>query len=80
MPTLTIKGLPDPIYKRLKANAASHRRSLNSEIITCLERAVNATRLDPSAWAAEAKAFRESLTITPMTDRELREARRAGRA
>lgn len=80
MPTLTIKGLPDPIYERLKAQAEAHRRSLNSEIIVCLERAVSATRFDPGAWLAEAQAFRDSLTIEPMTDQELREARRAGRA
>jgi len=80
MPTLTIKGLPDPIYARLKAQADAHRRSLNGEIIICLERAVSATRFDPSAWLAEARAFRDSLTIKPLTDRELREARQAGRA
>jgi plasmid stability protein len=40
MPTLTIKGLPDPLYPRLKQQAEAHRRSLNREIIVCLERAV----------------------------------------
>ena len=44
MPTLTLKGLPDPIYERLKAQAAANRRSLNGEIIMCLERAVRAAR------------------------------------
>jgi antitoxin FitA len=80
MPTLTIKGLPDPIYERLKAQADAHRRSLNGEIIVCLERAVSATRLDPVAWLAEAREFRQSLKIQPMTDRELRVARETGRA
>jgi len=80
MPTLTIKGLPDPIYERLKAQAEAHRRSLNGEIIMCLERAVSATRLDPATWLAEARAFRESLEIEPLTDRELRAARQVGRA
>jgi plasmid stability protein len=80
MPTLTIKGLPDSVYERLKALADAHRRSLNGEIIVCLERAVSATRFDPVAWLAEVKAFREGLNIEPLTDRELREARQAGRA
>ena len=80
MPTLTIKGLPDPIYQRLKEQADAHRRSLNGEIIVCLERAVSATRLDPLAWLSEARAFRQSLQIKPLTDRDLRAARRAGRA
>lgn len=80
MPTLTIKGLPDPIYERLRAQAEANRRSLNGEIIVCLERAVGATRFDPDAWLAEARGFRESLTIEPMTERALREARQGGRA
>ena len=37
MPTLTIKGMPDALYRRLKRRAAEHRRSLNGEILYCLE-------------------------------------------
>ncbi|MDX2206493.1 MAG: Arc family DNA-binding protein [Gemmatimonadales bacterium] len=80
MPTLTIKGLPDPIYERLKAQADAHRRSLNGEIIMCLERAVSAARFDSEAWLAEVRTFREGLSLEPLTDRELRDARQAGRA
>lgn len=80
MPTLTIKGLPDPLYRRLKQQAEAHRRSLNSEIIVCLERAVGAGGLDPRSWLAQARAFRERLHLRPLTARQLRAARRAGRA
>ncbi len=80
MPTLTIKGLPDPIYRRLKEQADAHRRSLNGEIIVCLERAVGASRTDPGAWLSAAQAFRERLRLQPLTDHELRTARQAGRA
>ena len=40
MATLTIKNLPDSLYRRLKEKAAEHRRSLNSEAILAVERAV----------------------------------------
>lgn len=80
MPTLTIKGLPDPLYRRLKQQAAAHRRSLNGEIIRCLERATGAGRVDPRTWLAQAGAFRDGLDLAPLTARELREAREAGRA
>jgi plasmid stability protein len=80
MPTLTIKGLPDAVYERLKEQAETHRRSLNGEIIVCLERAVSATRFDAATWLAEARAFRQELAITPLSDAELRAARQAGRA
>lgn len=80
MPTLMIKGLPDTVYERLKAQAYAHRRSLNGEIIVCLARAVGAARFDPAPWLAEARTFRETLSIKPLTDRELRAARHNGRA
>ena len=80
MPTLTIKGLPDPLYRRLKQQAEAHRRSLNGEIIFCLERAVGATRPEPRAWLAQAVAFRERIGGRALSDRQLRAARQAGRA
>lgn len=80
MPTLTIKGLPDPLYRRLKQQAEAHRRSLNGEIIVCLERAVGAARPEPRTWLAQARALRERLRVRPLTDRQLRAARQAGRA
>ena len=80
MPTLTIKGLPDPLYRRLKQQAEAHRRSLNGEIIVCLERAVGASQPDPRTWLAEARALRDRLQLRPLTDRQLRAVRWAGRA
>jgi len=80
VPTLTIKGLPDPVYRRLKQQAEAHRRSLNGEIIVCLERAVAAERVDPAVWLAEARAFRQRSAVRPLSARQLSAARQAGRA
>ena len=80
MPTLTIKGLPDSVYEQLKAQAEAHRRSLNGEIIVCLERVVGATPFDPAEWLAEARALRQGIKRRPLSGRELRAAREAGRA
>ena len=38
MATLTIKNIPDEVYEQLKQRAARHRRSVNSEVIVCLEK------------------------------------------
>jgi plasmid stability protein len=35
--TITLKSIPDDIYQRLKLSAEANRRSLNSEVIACLE-------------------------------------------
>jgi plasmid stability protein len=79
MPGLTIKGLPDPLYRRLKKRAVAHRRSLNSEILVCLEQAVAAEPVDPEAILAKADALRQRLRLPRLTDARLRAAKAAGR-
>lgn len=79
MPNLTIKGIPDQLYKQLKHRAARHRRSLNSEIICCLEHTVSLTTVDPEAWLVGADRLRTKLGLTPVTDDSLSEAKQAGR-
>lgn len=79
VPTLTIKGLPEPIYRRLKAQAETNRRSLNGEIIACLERSVGAAPFDAAAWLADIESFHRRSGVPPMSDADLRAARRLGR-
>jgi hypothetical protein len=80
MPTLTIKGMPPELYRRLKRQAEAHRRSLNGEIIVCLERGVGAGPIDAEAWLREAGALRARLALEPLGRRELQAAKTAGRA
>ena len=80
MPALTIKGLPDGVYRRLKANAVRHRRSLNSEVITCLERSLAFPERSPEDTVAALRRFHETLRGTPaLTDAFLRRAKSTGR-
>src|SRR5690606_19292025 len=44
MPILTIRNVPDELYGRLKASASERRRSLNSEVIECLQVGLAARR------------------------------------
>jgi len=61
MATLTIKNVPDPLVRRLKARATLHRRSLNREVIACLEALVQAAPVDPEALLARAREVRRAL-------------------
>ena len=79
MPNLTIKGLPAALYQRLKRRAAKHRRSLNSEVIVCLEQATNVPTLDPEAWLAGAARLRKRLDLSPVSEGTLRRAKAIGR-
>ncbi|WP_412458336.1 FitA-like ribbon-helix-helix domain-containing protein [Nitrosomonas europaea] len=53
--------MPDDVYERLKAAAEIHRRSLNSEIIVCLETVLMPTRISPSERLERARQLRAGL-------------------
>ena len=81
MATLTIKNLPDSLYRRLKEKAAEHRRSLNSEAILAVERAVaDSGAREPDEIIASLRRARARLDRVFVTDSALRGARRDGRA
>ena len=79
MPTLSIKGMPDPLYLRLKERAAENRRSLNSEILVALEQVVAPAPPDPQALLMRVDALRSKLRVAPLTDARLRAAKAQGR-
>ena len=78
MATMTVKDVPDKLHRRLKARAAAHRRSLNSEIIASLEAAAGVQKLDHDALLARAASLR-SLVRGSLTDSDLASLRTAGR-
>ncbi len=59
MATITIKNIPEPIYKTLKALAAENHRSINSEVINLIDKATKSTKIDPRQHLVLAKRFRE---------------------
>jgi len=38
VPAITVKNIPETLYENLKFAAQVHHRSINSEIIACLEK------------------------------------------
>ncbi len=79
MATITVKNIPDDLYEQLKSRAATNRRSINSEVIVCIERAVRARRVDPEAALARARQLREATAGYGTSDEEFDAAKRAGR-
>ncbi len=77
--TLTLKNIPDEIYVRLKASAASHRRSMNSEAIVCLESVLLPGRATADDVIARARALRDSLPKGKFAARDIDAFKRAGR-
>ena len=79
MPSLTIKKLPARLHARLKRQAADHRRSINSEAIECLEKALVSAPIAPDDFLARVREHRDSLTRIWVTEKDLKKAKNWGR-
>ncbi len=79
MPTLTVKNIPADLYEKLKQSAVRNHRSINSEIIVCIEQAVSSQAIDPETMLARARQLREKTAGYTITDDEINQAKSAGR-
>ena len=78
--TLTLKNIPDEVYERLKLAAESHRRSLNSEILVCLESVLMPERISPADRLARARALRSPTAKASFTAQDIDAMKREGRS
>lgn len=79
MATLNIKNVPDELYARLKGRASTHRRSINSEAIVCLEESLCPRRVESSEILARVDRLRDEIKLPPLTDEFLDQAINWGR-
>lgn len=69
MPTITVKNIPPDLYERLKQCAKANRRSINSEIIVCIEQAVGGRKAQPEDVLGRARKLREKTEGHLITER-----------
>ena len=79
MATFTVKNIPDELYTRLKSVAVINRRSINSEIIMCIERAVVSRQINPIEVLENARQLRKLTANHPIRDEEFNQAKAEGR-
>ena len=79
MATVTVKNIPDELYARLKSVAEINRRSINSEIIMCIEHAVVSRQIDPKKILENARHLRKITANHPIGDEEFNQAKTEGR-
>ncbi len=79
MASLTLKNIPQPLLRQLKDQAARHRRSLNHEVIVCLESLTQSVVVDADSLLAKARQIRRTPKKTRLTDRTLILLKAAGR-
>jgi len=80
MASITIKNIDPELYERLKRQATEHRRSINNEVIVCLERSLVCYPL-PSAdeLIEESRKIREMTVGYKITNEEIDRMKREGR-
>jgi len=79
MPNITVKGIPEELYDRLKRRAAEEHRSLNGQVIACLERELLAEKPDPEALLQKIDSLRQKLFLKTGSTKDLQKAKESGR-
>jgi hypothetical protein len=79
MPSFTLKNIPQDLYELLKRSADANRRSINSELLVCVERALGVRPADADELLAQARAVRPAVGDAPLTAAEVTAAKRQGR-
>ncbi len=78
--TITLKNIPSHIYEALKKNAVRNHRSVNSEIISIIEKQYCITQITPEEYLARARKVRKKNSGLFLTQELLEEAKGEGRA
>jgi antitoxin FitA len=79
MATITVKDIPDDLYAELKQAAANHHRSINREVIYCIEQSVRSRRVNVEEILAEARRIRAKIGPVPISQELLNEYKNTGR-
>ena len=79
MTTITLKNIPDDLYEQLKSAARLHRRSINSELITCLERVFYPKQVSSEERLRRLREIRPKIDPNAISLEELQQAIDSGR-
>ena len=80
MTTFTVKNIPTDLYSRLKQSAEVNRRSINNEIIVCIEKVVSSRRVEVENLLVRAREMRRKTQDFLFTEEEIMPAKTEGRA
>ena len=78
MNNITIRNIPDSIHKKLKRRARLFRRSLNNEILACLEQATMPNKINTDLILKKAEEIHRKLKFDISLD-EINLAKQVGR-
>lgn len=75
MTAITVKNIPDILYEHLKIAATTHRRSINNELILCLEKVLLPQKTQPQEHIADIRALRMQVKASILTENDINSAK-----
>jgi len=78
MPHITTKNIPERLYQKIKASSQQNRRSINAEVIVCLEEKL----YESNSSKASLEQIRRVRSLTQrhfLTEAEISDLKREGR-
>jgi plasmid stability protein len=79
MVTLTIKGIPEDLYEKLKATAKANNRSINGEVLFAIKRSLQVQPFNVEEMLERTRRIRELTAHYVVTDEELNRFKNEGR-
>ena len=79
MASITIKNIPQELYEKLKETASIQHRSINNEMINCLETLLMPKRITASDRIKKARELRSQLNADRIDTNEISNAISTGR-
>ncbi len=79
MTSITLKNIPEDIHERLKASAKIHHRSLNSELIYCIEAVLKPRRISVEERLERLRKVRPVISPGAVSADEIQQAIDEGR-
>ncbi len=77
--TVTFKNIPDELYTQLKESARAHHRSINSELINCLEMVLKPRKIEAAERLMRLRSIRVAVDNEAVGLEELQQAIGEGR-
>jgi len=79
MATITLKNVPDDVHVALKQRASRHKRSLNQEVIHCLDMVLGRSHRDPRDLLTGIRSLRSRISLKQVELSWINDAKRQGR-
>ena len=79
MHSITIKNIPTDLYDKLKIKARENRRSINNEVINCLDRSLKSRQIDADEFISKIEFIHNKYKLPKITAKNLKEGIKEGR-